>query len=579
VSDEPVFQRLGPVNWIPEERKTIERLYRRIHDLEGCRVPVVTVPAATPPPGPVARPGVTAAAILDQPSTVAFGYEWNQPSFGPRDWPAVLTVHRPDLLFVSTAGLGCWSDGELRAVLGWCRQRRIPTVFWHSGATFWHSGATPDFDAAALFDVVFVCDPDLVLRYREAVGHNRVDVLRFAAQPRLHNPVQDLIGRVHDIAYAGPRCGVSTLTALCRTGVHIFADGELRDWPPELVPHIVGRFTDTDLSTAATMYKVFLAMDERQALELSACATPIVSGGSAAIRDTLGALVPAGETDTGCFNLVHHLLNSPELRARQGHLAMREVHDRHLTTHRVDRILAAVGFPVARRSRPISVLAPTSRVERIDHVIGSAARQLHRPLQLVLILHGLDLDPVAVRERAVAAGISDVVVLAADRELTLGACLNKGIEAGDGEFIAKMDDDDLYGAHYLSDLVRAFDYTEAGLVGKGAHYAYFEADNTTMLRLPGREHRYVKRVHGATFLGRADLFRHYRFSDVGVGEDSTLVERLDADDVKIYAADRFNFVYWRAGDMAAHTWQPTNNALLRNAQFVFVGRPHEHVLI
>jgi glycosyltransferase involved in cell wall biosynthesis len=179
----------------------------------------------------------------------------------------------------------------------------------------------------------------------------------------------------------------------------------------------------------------------------------------------------------------------------------------------------------------------------------------------------------------VAAGISDVVVLAADRELTLGACLNKGIEASDGEFIAKVDDDDLYGAHYLSDLVRAFDYTEAGLVGKGAHYTYFEADNTTMLRLPGREHRYVKRVHGATFLGRADLFRHYRFADVGIAEDSALLERLDADDVKIYAADRFNFVYWRAGEMTVHTWQPTNNALLRNAQFAFVGRPHEHVLI
>lgn len=251
-------------------------------------------------------------------------------------------------------------------------------MFWHSG--FGHGGATPGFDAAALFDVVFVCDPELVLRYRNALGHHRVDVLRFAAQPRLHNPVQDLIGRVHDVAHAGPRCCVAKLTALCRTGVHIFADGELRDWPPELVPYIVGRFTDTDLSTAATMYKVFLAMDERQALELSACATPIVSGGSAAIRDTFGALVPTGETDTGCFNLVQHLLNSPELRARQGHLAMREVHDRHLTTHRVDRILAAVGLPVARRSGPISVLASTRRVERVDHVIGSVAR--HTMLRL-----------------------------------------------------------------------------------------------------------------------------------------------------------------------------------------------------
>lgn len=114
MSDEPVFQRLGPVTWIPEERKTIERLYRRIHELEGRRAPAVTVPGATPPAGPIARPGVTAAAILDQPSTAAFGCEWNQPSFGPRDWQAVLTVRRPDLLFASTRGSAAGQAGNCR---------------------------------------------------------------------------------------------------------------------------------------------------------------------------------------------------------------------------------------------------------------------------------------------------------------------------------------------------------------------------------------------------------------------------------------------------------------------------------
>jgi len=50
-----------------------------------------------------------------------------------------------------------------------------------------------------------------------------------------------------------------------------------------------------------------------------------------------------------------------------------------------------------------------------------------------------------------------------------------------------------------SDLVRAFDYSEAELVGKGAHYTYFEGSNTTMLRLPGLEHRYA---HLSYRLGR-----------------------------------------------------------------------------
>ncbi len=95
--------------------------------------------------------------------------------------------------------------------------------------------------------------------------------------------------------------------------------------------------------------------------------------------------------------------------------------------------------------------------------------------------------------------------------------MNLGIAAAEGELIAKMDDDNLYGEHYLSDLVRAFDYSDAELVGKGAHYAYFEGRNTTMLRLPGLEHRYSFLVQGGTFLGKADMFRSYGFADLDPG--------------------------------------------------------------
>src|SRR5690606_4418287 len=160
----------------------------------------------------------------------------------------------------------------------------------------------------------------------------------------------------------------------------------------------------------------------------------------------------------------------------------------------------------------------------------------------VMVLHGLDIDPVVVADKARMAGITDVVVLTADKSMTLGACLNMGIAAADGELIGKMDDDNLYGDHYLSDLVRAFDYSEAELVGKGAHYTYFEATNTTMLRLPGLEHRYAHLVQGGTFLAKADLFRTYPFEDVTRGEDTRMVRRLKEEGVKIYSADRFNFV-------------------------------------
>jgi spore maturation protein CgeB len=671
----PAYQRLGPVNWLPEERKVVERyeaelreLRRRLEiaeakaayaqwkleatqakrtfklgealgskspgriveavrskdkapkppmpvteavEIANNRPPLVEVPPAKWPNGPVNRPDLKVAVILDDFSRMAFRYEWDQIEFGLKDWPEIFAEKRPDLLFCESAwygNQGRWRyqmtgtnapKEPLRDLVAWCRQEGIPTVFWNKEDP-------PNFDffieTAKLFDYVFTCDGDMLPKYREILGHDRVDVLQFAAQPRVHNPIQQRQGRLHDVVFAGMyfrdkhperREQMETvLDPIRELGLHIFArNGEVDEkyaWPEKYRPHIVGELPYDQMLAAYRMYKVFLnvnsvldspTMCARRVFELSACSTPVVSGWSRAIEETFGDLVPIAREPVESYNQVLHLINSPELRARMGHLAMREVFDKHLFSHRVDQILQDLGHQVTPRTQSISVVLPTNRASQIEHAISSVARQIHRPLQLIMVLHGLDIDPVVVADKARMAGITDVTVLPADASLSLGACMNLGIAAAEGDLIAKMDDDNLYGDHYLSDLVRAFDYTDAELVGKGAHYAYFEGINTTMLRLPGLEHRYSFLVQGGTFLGKADMFRSYGFADITRGEDTELVRRLKADSVKIYSADRFNFVYWRSADASMHTWQADHIKLTRNAQFSFVGRPDAHVLI
>ncbi|GAA4055033.1 glycosyltransferase family protein [Nonomuraea soli] len=672
---EPTFQRLGPINWLPEERKLVERyeaevaeLKRRLEiaeakaeyagwKLEATQAkrafklgeaiaakspgkvlkaakakgkapkaprtvaevaeelrqqgPAVEVPPAKWPTGPINRPDLKVAVILDDFSRMAFRYEWDQIEFGLKDWPEIFAEKRPDLLFCESAwhgNQGRWRyqmtgtnapKEPLRELVAWCKEQGIPTVFWNKEDP-------PNFDffidTAKLFDYVFTCDGDMIPKYREVLGHDRVDVLQFAAQPRVHNPVQQKQGRLHDVVFAGMyfrdkhperREQMETVIDPVRElGLHIFARNDSVDdkyaWPEKYRPHIVGELPYDQMLAAYRMYKVFLnvnsvldspTMCARRVFELSACATPVVSGWSRAIEETFGDLVPIAREPIESYNQVLHLINSPELRARMGHLAMREVFDKHLFSHRVDQVLRLLGQRPQTRSRSISVVLPTNRAGQIEHAIGSVAKQIHKPVQLVMVLHGLDIDPVVVGDKARAAGISDVVVLPAPADWSLGACLNHGIAHADGELIAKMDDDNLYGEHYLSDLVRSFDYTDAELVGKGAHYAYFEGLNTTMFRLPGLEHRYSWLVQGGTFLGKRDLFRSYPFPDLTRGEDTTLVRKLREEGVKIYSSDRFNFVYWRSADASMHTWQADHIKLTRNAQFSFVGHPADHVLI
>lgn len=684
--EEPTFQRLGPVNWLPEERKLVERHEERIRELERrlavaeakaeyaawklastkvqrpyrvgealtgarrpgqmmrlpgrlakamragekappaptpvvdataaadaarARAPRVEVPPAKWPDGPIVRPDLRVAVILDDFSRMAFKYEWDQIEFGLRDWPEIFAEKRPDILFCESAwhgNQGRWRyqmtgtnapKQELRDLVAWCRAEEIPTVFWNKEDP-------PNFDffieTAKLFDHVFTCDGDMLPKYREILGHDRVDVLQFAAQPRVHNPIQAKQGRLHDVVFAGMyfrdkhperREQMETVLAPIRDlGLHIFArNGEVDEkyaWPAAYRPHIVGELPYDQMLAAYRMYKVFLnvnsvldspTMCARRVFELSACATTVVSGWSRAIEETFGALVPIVRDQEEAYNTVLHLINSPELRARQAHLAMREVFDKHLFSHRVDQVLGALGRPVETRSRSVSIVLPTNRSGQIEHAISQVARQRHRDLQLILVLHGLDLDPLVVADKARAAGLTDVTVLTADPALTLGEVLNLGIARAEGELIAKMDDDNLYGEHYLSDLIRAFDYSEAEMVGKGAHYTYFPDRDITVFRLPGLEHRYAHLVQGATIVAKADLLRAFMFEPVNAGEDTRLVRRCKAEGIKIYSADRFNFVYMRGTNATAHTWQAADHKLMRNAQFSFAGNPERHILI
>src|SRR6187397_721485 len=86
------------------------------------------------------RPDLTVAVILDPFSELAVRYEWNQVTCGPDDWHEELTRTRPDLLFVESAWQGRWRlhmtrddrpSPELRALVAWCRDEGIPTVFWN----------------------------------------------------------------------------------------------------------------------------------------------------------------------------------------------------------------------------------------------------------------------------------------------------------------------------------------------------------------------------------------------------------------------------------------------------------------
>ncbi len=569
----------------------------------------VALPQFDPPAGPVARPDLTVAAILDPFSEIAFRYEWNQVTFGPDDWLAALNARRPSMLFVESAWNG--NDGrwrlhmtgsaspsdELRSLVGWFRDRGIPTVFWNKEDP-------PNYDrfvaTAALFDHVFTVDADCIAAYRRDLGHDRVAFLPFAAQPRIHNPIQRGAGRVYDVAFAGSyfaekhperRVQMEYVLGPARDfGLHIYSRLQNVDrryqFPRRYEKHIVGSLRYDQILATYASYKVFLnvnsvtsspTMCARRLFELSAAQTPVVTGPAASVErffgDDVTVISNADETRAELSTLLRH----DELRDRRGLRAHRRVFDEHLYGHRVNTVLQAVGLPASASSQTVSIVVPTNRPAQLDHVLGFVGRQLHPQIQLVLVLHGFDVAEPELVSRAKEVGIDELVVRFADAGLKLGGCMNLGLAAADGELVAKMDDDNWYGPHYLTDLIRAFDYTAAEVVGKWAHLVHLEGSGATLLRFPEAEHRYVKLVQGGTIVVRRSTATELRFDDLPRRVDTTFLHKVGAAGGSVYSADRYNFVSVRRADSAGHTWKVTEQQLLAGrTNLLFYGEPYTH---
>ncbi|WP_246064043.1 hypothetical protein [Nonomuraea longispora] len=444
------------------------------------------------PTGPNTRPHLTAAVIADPHAEALLRYEWRQTTgFTPRDFARVLPLEVPHLLVVESVTQGPWAEeitGEpgdgLRALLAWCAERGIRTVFWHTG------GDVAAYAAAAeLFEHRFTTD--LTVAWPR---------LQFGVQPRVHNPLPLAGGRIDRVL---------TLDQLL--------PGHLA-YPDVLTSYRWPAAADCPPGTP-----------QWRLAEIAACGTPI----------------------------------GDEPDARRAHVALRRAYQMGTMTERIDELLDAIGLPSARATLNTSVLLPILDPYLMEHALAQAAKQSGVD-QLIVI----GPPEAELRARDVLPDV-DVIYRRPQPSMTEGAMLNSGIDLCEADLVAVMDPRDVYGAHYLSDLRRAFLFSTADIVGKAAYYAHLRKPQATLLKQPDAEYSYLPEIAGATLLARRNTLRELRFADLTDGWDEVLMRQCRTDGIKVFSADRFGYVRVRDEDR----W------LLGAAHLVEYGSAEPHALI
>ncbi|UQN15095.1 CgeB family protein [Gulosibacter sp. ACHW.36C] len=412
-------------------------------------------------------------SILDEFSQSSFRHVSNLHAIGPVKPELDLDRLDPAALLVESAwngNQGRWrymvtsSKGPkppFHHLLAECNKRGIPTIFWNKEDPVHYDEF---IDAAKLFDYVLTTDGDLVPTYKEAIGHDRVDLLRFAAEPHIHNPRRVTEHRRGDIAFAGQyfrhkyperRMQVETLFSAAQN--HDFSiysrmlgSDENYQFPKQYQHNIVGSLPYTEMVSAYKRHKIFLnvnsvtsstTMCARRVFELAAAKTIVVSMHSDAIR----SVFPADEVATvgsveEAAELFDLLLTDSLGTAARAQRAWRRVATSHTMRDRVEQIRNMIGISIPHRSANIALHASTESLTR--DLIEDLASQtiLEFPSATITVFtHGQDSSK--------------------DPQLPTHITISpsEDFRARDFDYVGHVDGSLRYGKNYISDQILVLD--------------------------------------------------------------------------------------------------------------------------
>ena len=240
----------------------------------------------------------------------------------------------------------------------------------------------------------------------------------------------------------------------------------------------------------------------------------------------------------------------------------------HTAQARVRQLCRAVG----KEPPPlpgVSVLLATRRPGYLSRAVANVAKQDYPKLELVLALHGEGFEAGDVA-RTVAPLETPVEIVSVDARRGFSDVLNAATAAASGNLVTKMDDDDLYDAHHVSDLVLAREYAGAHLVGKAMEVVYLaRRDQTVECNRNGGEICSTDLAGGTLLISQDDLAAIGGWQGDAPYEDRTLIANVARAGGRVYRTHGNGYVLVRHGER--HSWKIDDEEIIAGATTVHRG--------
>ncbi len=522
----------------------------------------------------------------------------------PSNWKQVIEYGKPDFIIMESvliSSCGHWHMGirkgspeqeEILQILECAAKQSIPTVYWMTKGHEYHGLYK---NICRLFDFVFCADPR-ELEKMQADGID-ADLLLPCIQPAIYNPFrlyehydtfalnvlfdgwadldrfQDQLKILKEIQ----KHGLSIIESRYR----IFQNRK-RNFP-EYFDSILGCTTRQGRISALKYARSYITFEQTlstqteqqwMTLEAAACRLPAVHNGALKDEDVRkNIVIECSDPFESLLELIRFEKDGL-YQERVAHKGWRVVHQSHTFSKRVKHICEKIGIQGSFNEFPkVSVITPTYRRENLKRCLDTFERQSYQNRELVIVFNGNTLP--SLREAGVEPPGENVKIINVPGDLFAGACINQGHLQATGDYCFRMDDDDHYGANYISDMVLSARAVDAELFGKPPSPLIFEDDNTVYLRKNRMPFCIVPYnllmqkdiwIGGNSIAGHHQFFNKIQYDNLSFeAADSSLMYQLPLIGNGFFAmADGLNLVAERRKDQATHTWKIDESKLKNN---------------
>lgn len=196
----------------------------------------------------------------------------------------------------------------------------------------------------------------------------------------------------------------------------------------------------------------------------------------------------------------------------------------------------------------VSVITATNKLNQLDYLIDNFKKQTLKHKELIIVLNNdlFDLNNIINKYKE-----KNIKFIKIPEKENLSYCLNRGIELSSGDYIAEMDDDDVYSSDYLRNALFNHLYYKADVSGLCEHYLYIPEIRYFGLFHKGLEHKIFK--NKGYLIGGSILFSKKVWDKIKYKEENWKPGDSDVDFVNqaikngftVYARKNDDFVYIR----------------------------------